>query len=290
MKLLLTIQSFIEKLVQTLATLGKILLLSKTTKKPPKAVHNELVILGNGPSLKDFLTYHRKFLQNKSRLAVNHFADSDAFVEVQPDYYLINVPEFWTNNVDDDVRQRRNNLVKNLIDKTTWQMTLLLGIGAKKSPEWQSILEKNKHIKIFYLNPTPVAGFTRFKHFCYRKQWGMPRPHNVLIPSLIMSINMQFDKIYITGADHNWMKELFVADDNTVYLTQKHFYDLQTAKPGVMKKIGKGKRKMHEILIKFVHSFAGYFDINDYAKKRGVKIINITPNSFIDAFERMKLD
>jgi len=65
---------------------------------------------------------------------------------------------------------------------------------------------------------------------------------------------------------------------------------LQTARPDVMKKTGKGKRKMHEILIKFVHSFAGYFDINNYAKSQNVRIINITPDSFIDAFERMKLD
>ncbi len=290
MKLLLIIQGFFNQLSQSIASIIKVILLSKSTKKPPKATHNEMVILGNGPSLKDFLTYNRKFLQDKSSLAVNHFAGTDAFTEIKPNFYLINVPEFWTDNVDDDVRQRRDNLVKNLIEKTTWKMTFLLGIGAKKSAEWQSISDKNEFITIYYLNPTPVAGFAWFKHFCYQKQWGMPRPHNVLIPSLMMSINMQFDKIYITGADHNWMKELFVADDNTVYLTQKHFYDLQTAQPDVMKKTGKGKRKMHEILIKFVHSFAGYFDINDYAKKRGVKIINITPNSFIDAFERMKLD
>lgn len=290
MQLLLVIQAFFEQFIQSLATLIKVLLLSKSNEKPPVPKHNELVILGNGPSLKDFLTYHRKFLKDKASLAVNHFADSDTFVEIQPDYYLINVPEFWTDNVDDDVRQRRDKLVKNIIEKTQWQMTLFLGVGAKKSKLWQDISKQNKQINIYYLNPTPVAGYAWFRHFCYRKQCGMPRPHNVLIPSLLMSINMQFGKIFITGADHNWMKELFVADDNTVYLTQKHFYDLQTARPDVMKKTGKGKRKMHEILIKFVHSFAGYFDINNYAKSQNVRIINITPDSFIDAFERMKLD
>jgi hypothetical protein len=100
---------------------------------------------------------------------------------------------------------------------------------------------------------------------------------------------MRFSKIYIAGADHSWLTEIFVADDNTVYLTQRHFYDAQIARPDVMKKIGKNKRKLHEILHKFMWSFKAYFDIDQYAKSRNVKIINITEKSFIDAFERMKI-
>jgi len=290
MKLLLTAQSFFGHLSETLATLVKVLLMSKKLPQLPQAKRNDLVILGNGPSLKDFLTYHLHFLKNKDVLAVNHFADTDAFDVVRPNLYLLNIPEFWTDDVDADVLLRRNTLITNLVEKTNWKMTLLLGIGAKKSTPWQQIMHKNKLISVYYLNPTPVSGFVGFRHFCYKKQCGMPRPHNVLIPSLMLSINMHYKQIYVTGADHSWMQELYVANDNTVYLTQKHFYDLRTAKPDVMKKVGKGKRKMHEILIKFVHSFSGYFDIDKYAKSSGVKIINITPNSFIDAFERQQLD
>ncbi len=284
--LLLSIQSFLENLGKSLLSLPKILLWSRKVRLP-KAETDELVILGNGPSLQNFLKNHRDFLNGKQSLAVNHFADTEAFTEVKPDFYVINVPEFWTENIDADVAKKRDKLIKNLAEKTGWDMYLLLGVGAKKSKKWRDF--KNPHLKIRYFNATPVEGFRWFRHFCYRKNCGMPRPHNVLIPSLINAVNMGFKKIYVTGADHSWLEEIFVADDNTVYLTQRHFYDAQTARPDVMKKMGKNKRKLHEILHKFMLAFRGYFDIDDYARSQNVEIINITPNSFIDAFKRQKI-
>ncbi len=288
MKFLLFIQDFLQNTVLSVATVLKVLLLSKPVDLP-EAGSKELVILGNGPSLKDFLKRHKAFLNGKERLAVNHFADTDAYTAIRPEFYMINVPEYWIDDVDVDVIERRNRLVDNLIQKTAWPMHLILGIGAKKSKKWRGMAKQNPHIHLHYINPTPVEGFKSFRFFCYRNNCGMPRPHNVLVPSLIAGINMGFKTIYIAGADHSWLEELFVADDNTVYLTQRHFYDTQTARPDVMKKMGKNHRRLHEILHKFMLSFKAYFDINDYAKQQNVKIFNITKGSFIDAFERLKL-
>ena len=289
MSFLLQIQSFLQAFFASCMSLFKVLIMSRYVKKLPSASQSDLVVLGNGPSLVGFLDQHIDFLINKSVLAVNHFVNTDAYVQIKPTYYLVNVPEFWTDVVDEDVRQKKEQVIADLLKKTQWNMHLFLGIDAKKSEAWHKLSQENKHIKIHYFNTTPIDGFVKFRYFCYQKQCGMPRPHNVLIPSLILAINMKFKNIFVTGADHNWMKSLYVAEDNTVYLTQKHFYDAQTASPDVMKSMGKGQRKMHEILIKFVHAFKGYFDIDAYAKSRNVKIINITPGSFIDAFSRLKL-
>ena len=288
MKYLLFIQDFLRNTVLSVATILKVLLLSKRISLP-KSQHDELVILGNGPSLKDFLKNHQSFLSGKASLAVNHFADTETYTDIKPGFYMINVPEFWIEDVDTDVLTRRNQLIENLVQKTTWKMQLILGVGAKKSKQWQRIAAQNPNIRLHYINPTPVEGFKWFRFFCYRYNCGMPRPHNVLVPSLMSAINMRFKTIYIAGADHSWLEELFVADDNTVYLTQRHFYDAQTARPDVMKKMGKNRRRLHEILHKFMLSFKAYFDLNTYAESRQVKIYNITKGSFIDAFERLKL-
>ena len=288
MKYLLLIQYFLSNTVLSIATIIKVLLLSKRTRLL-KARHKDLVVLGNGPSLKTFLKKQQSFLTGKASLAVNHFADTDAFIAVKPEFYMINVPEFWIENVDVDVLNKRNNLIENLVKKTSWKMNLILGVGALKSEKWQQIAVQNPNISIYYINPTPVEGFKWFRFFCYKHHCGMPRPHNVLIPSLMAGINMKFKTIYVAGADHSWLEELFVADDNTVYLTQRHFYDAQTARPDVMKKMGKNRRRLHEILHKFMLSFKAYFDINEYAKSQNVKILNVTKGSFIDAFERLKL-
>ncbi len=288
MSFLLFIQELLRQTLLSVATIIKVILLSKPTNLP-KAEHDDLVVLGNGPSLKTFLKEHKSFLGGKSCLGVNHFADTSVFTDIKPAYYVINVPEFWTDEVDADVLKKRQTLLDNLIQKTTWQMHLILGMGAKKSEKWRRIAEQNPNIRLDYINPTPVEGFKSFRFFCYRRNCGMPRPHNVLIPSLIAGINMRFKRIYIAGADHSWLEDLFVADDNTVYLTQRHFYDMQTARPDVMKKMGKNHRHLHEILHKFMLSFRAYFDINEYAHKRKTRIYNITKGSFIDAFERLKL-
>ncbi len=288
-KVLVLFQNFVKQFIDSVLSIIKLVLLGRPEKKMPHSKKQELVILGNGPSLKNFLSQKKDFLKDKAILAVNHFADTQEFIVLKPDYYVINVPEFWSDNVENDVLERRDILLKNLKENTQWNMILFLGRGAQKSELWKNLSKENKNIHLHFFNTNPMEGFEFFKFFCFKKGCGMPRPHNVLIPSLILAIRMSFEKIYIAGADHSWMKELFVADDNTVYLTQKHFYDEQTATPDVMKMEGRGKRKMHEILIKFVRAFEGYHIIDKFARKNHIKILNITPGSMIDAFERKKL-
>jgi len=290
MKILLSLQVFFTSLIQSLLTVGKIVILSRFVKLPKaKSSEKEVVILGNGPSLTGFVNEHRYFLDNKLKLVVNHFADTELYESIKPEMYVINAIEFWSEGVDKDVIERRNRLIDNIIKKTQWEMSLFLGMKAKKSKAWKRIEKENKNIKVYYFNVTPVEGFEKFKMFCYKYQLGMPRPHNILIPSIMLVIKMGYKKVYIAGADHSWLQELYVAEDNTAYLNQKHFYDIKTSKPEIMKKAGKNKRKLHEILHKFYLTFKGYFDVANYAKKQGVAIYNVTKNTYIDAFERLKL-
>lgn len=97
---------------------------------------------------------------------------------------------------------------------------------------------------------------------------------------------MGYEKIHLIGADHSWLKDLWVDENNLVMLRQKHFYDETTAKANPMYKKGQDTRKLHEVLQKFVISFEAYFTLEKFATKKGQKIINLTPGSFIDAFER----
>jgi hypothetical protein len=288
-KTLLYIKEFFNNILLSIGSLLKVLLISRPAKQLPLSSHDDLIILGNGPSLKSFLTHHSDFIKNKDLLAVNHFVNTEEYEKWMPSLYLINVPEFWKEDVEEDYKEKRIKIFEDFARKTTWDIHLFLDAGAKKAQYWKTIIQKNPHIKIHYFNPTPIEGFRKFRYFCYDHQCGMPRPHNVLIPSIMTGIHMKYNNIFLVGADHNWMQELFVDDDNTVYLTQKHFYDAQVAKPAVMKKEGKGKRKMHEILTKFMYAFKAYWELNEYAIKKKVQIINITPGSMIDAFKRMNL-
>lgn len=132
---------------------------------------------------------------------------------------------------------------------------------------------------------TPVEGFAPVCHAAFSAGLGTPRPRNVLIPSIMCAIREGFGTIYIAGADHSWTKTLDVDEENRVVSLQPHFYeDNEHEKKRVVTEYH--NYPLHTILKSLYTAFRSYFHIRDYAGSLGVKIINITPGSFIDAFER----
>ena len=116
----------------------------------------------------------------------------------------------------------------------------------------------------------------------------MPRPRNVLIPSIMLGIALGFSTIYVAGADHSWTRTLSVDDDNRVVSIQPHFYKEDEREE---KRVRKDYMNypLHMILQSFYVAFRSYFTIARYARHRSVKIFNITPGSFIDAFPRLNI-
>ena len=151
-------------------------------------------------------------------------------------------------------------------------------------------LATKKNISIVYFNKTPVEGLQSFRNILFKLNLGLPRPYNVLIPSLIKALNLGYKELYVIGADHSWLEELRVNDKNEALLNQKHFYDYQTSKFEPMYHAKRGGKRVHEILYKLMKAFEGYFYIREYAESLGSQIYNATPNSYIDAFERRSLN
>ncbi|MCR9253056.1 MAG: hypothetical protein NXI20_21770 [bacterium] len=299
MNTIVRLRDFIYNWMNTSLSVFRILVLSKFNPKIPKSTFDECVILGNGPSLKNQLE-NRSFLSNKSKIAVNYFARTDEFTEIKPDIYVICSPEYFTAEKKKDYRDQRIITLNAIAEKTTWPMFFVVPALAKKNREWRKPLEQNKNVHIIYMNTTPVEGFNASNNFFFRKLLGMPRPHNVLVPSVWLAINIGFKKIYLAGADHSWLPEVWVTEENEVLLSQKHFYDKQTTsqtsdinkptpKP-MFKGTSEEKRKLHEVLEKFYLSFKSYWVLRSFADNKKVDVYNITKGSFIDAFDRLNID
>ncbi len=291
--MIIAIQTFLNQLGKTILTLIRIILLSKIPQKHPvDNTFEECVILSNGPSLTQSLKDHPEFIESRELFCVNFFAVSDLYEKLKPSLYIIAAPEMGMKNVSTATRERFADLFLKISQKTTWPVVLYLPFSVRKNALFKSNilnpLSRNNNIKICFFNNTPVEGFWLFCVFFFRFNLGMPRPHNVLIPSILLAINLSFSKIYLLGADHSWLNEIHVDENNEVQIHQKHFYDHDTAVPRPMLKKGQGIRRLHEVLIKFVYAFEGYFILEKYAQNRNVKIINATPGSYIDAFERYR--
>ncbi len=285
-------QIFIENFYLSVLSLIKILFLSRFFIGKFKGLRKndlECTILANGPSLSESRT-NAEFLNHKTFMGVNFFPETEMFDKLQPQYLVIAAPELWLEDVEEKFKENSRHLFETISTKVNWEMILFMPVGARKFKEWKKKVEDNNNILIKYFNATPIEGYNFFMHTMFKLNLGMPRPHNVLIPSLMLTINMGFKKIYLLGADHSWLKEISVNNKNQVLINQKHFYDENTSVAKPMNKRGKGTRKMHEVLLKFYYSFYSYFVIKEYAEKKNVEIINSTPASFIDAFERASIN
>jgi len=280
----------ITNLAQTFVSVIRIIFLTRIKKFSKVQINYEdLLILANGPSLNSSIEKHLYFTKNKELLCVNFFPNTSYFENLKPRHYVISAPELWREDAIEPYQKLSSELFSNLAKKTNWQLFMWIPYQAKKYKNWRTHLNSNQNIKISYYNPTPIEGFNWFKRLCFDLQLGMPRPHNVLIPSLMLAIKMGYKNIYIWGADHSWLKEISVDENNRVLVNQKHFYDENISKPQPMNKL-KGTRKLHEVLQKFIYAFKGYFEIDYYAQKKGINIYNATPGSYIDAFKRYKME
>lgn len=273
------IQGFFAELGQTVMSLLKMVLQSRPTERPARVTDaSELVVLGNGPSLRGLIEEQGAFLKGKALLAVNYAVLSDYYVRLQPEYYLVADPAFFCEAAHCD------RLFDNLAARTTWPMHLYLSAGARRSRLWQSKLAGNTHIRVHYFNMTPVEGFRWFTHLAFSRGWGMPRPRNVLIPALMTALRMPFETIYVAGADHSWLKEIWVNEENVVMEDLNHFYDKKGSERYVSSK------HLHDLLLSMHIAFKSYHIIRAYADSRGRKIYNVTKGSYIDAFERKRME
>lgn len=290
MSILLHLQNFLSLNFQTILSLIKICVLSDVFKfKLSKSTDQkkDMIILANGPSLKTDLDKISN-INDYDLLAVNHFAEDILYNTLKPSYYCINAPELFLDVSSVEVEKRRDTLFFNLYSKTSWNLTLFVINNSKNHYKWKNIISDNSNIKIQYYNNTPINGFRFFKFFSWRNNIGMPPPHNVLIPSIIQSINLNYKRILLVGVDHSWLNEIAVTEDNLVLLNQKHFYDRSTSKHMPMIKDSNNIRKLHEILHKFYFTFKGYHQIEDFANNYNVSIFNLTSGSYIDAFKRLE--
>jgi hypothetical protein len=282
------VSTFITNYIQTNLSVVKIFIQSKFfSRKVSYSSLNKCVVLGNGPSLLKEMQTNLDWFITTPKISVNLFVKSEYYIQLKPEFYVINAPEHWFEGVNELGRKATVELYELLAERTTWDMTLLIPYRAKRNSEWIKYIEKNKNIRIVYYNKTPIEGFQWFCNGAYKRRLGMPRPHNVVIPALIHAINIGFKEIYLAGVDHSWLTSLRVEQDNTVTMEHAHVYGTTPTRYPIFAYIDE-KRHLHDMLTKFVNTFKSYFIIKAYAENRGRTIYNITEGSFIDAFEKRK--
>lgn len=275
-----SLSSFLSKSGASLASVAKVLLLSKgASMSSDEGKGRELLIMGNGPSLRKTIDEDLDWLLAHDLMAVNFAALSPDFFRLRPKYYILADGHFFNSlHHDNNVRK-----LWDTFSRISWEMTLL--IPSKFKHLVKPLVMHSKGIRLRFFNLTPVEGFRWLSHLFFSSGLGMPRPRNVLIPAIMEGIRLGFTKIYLCGADHSWTKTLDVDNDNFVVSIQPHFYEDNEEEHKRVRETYKGLR-LHEVMGSMVVAFRSYWTIAGYAKKKNIEIINATPGSMIDAFPK----
>lgn len=259
----------------------KIALQSRRAITPAKADGAALVVLANGPSLRQTVDDHGAELASMATLAVNFFANTPEFRQLKPRYYVLADPHFFRAAGQENVEALWRNLAT-----ADWDMTL--SVPARNLAEARRRLGPDARVRLATFNFVGVEGFGVFEHFVYSHGLAMPRPRNVLVPAVMVGIQAGFTEIYLTGTDHSWLETIRVTDRNEVVSVQPHFYVDSGAERQRIVSEYTGYR-LHDILYSFYVAFSSYHRLRRFADARGIRIYNATPGSYIDAFPRRAL-
>lgn len=234
-------------------------------------------VLGNGPSLRKEFDNNLDQFQNIDNdvFCVNFFCEDPLFYEIKPFNYVIADNIFWKERKD-EYTIKMQDIFFNCMNKVDWNLNLFI---PNDSFRYLKKCITNKNVNLIPYNRTPVDGFKSVRHFIYKKNMGMPRPVNILNAALFLAVNMGYKKVNLYGADHSWISDLFVDDENNVCCYQSHFYGEKTTFKMARGSLALGLRSIADAL-------DSYKLIKTYAESVNCAIINKTIKSFVDIFDR----
>ena len=229
----------------------------------------ELVVLGNGPSLRGLLDGDRAGLRGRDLLAVNFAGRTVEFFDLRPGLYVLADPVFFGGTDDGNVLGLREAL-----GRVDWDMRLFVPWGVDASA-----YEGNGCVRVERFNFLAVEGWGWLERWAWGSGRGMPRPRNVLIPSLMIGLWLGYDVVYVAGADHSWMRTLEVDEGNRVVSVQPHFYADNEEEGRRVAGVYGGVR-LHEVVYSFYLAFKGYHAIRGLADRLGVRGGKVSGDEF----------
>ncbi len=242
----------------------------------------EIDIIVNGPSFTDQADKIKN--NGHDKCMVNFAANTSVFWDIKPSYYCVTDPAFFRNNMEKDVTL----LIENL-KKVDWALTFYVTYYDYKHHIENTELDRFKHVSFVPFHSTAFPFSFRFRKLAYwlfSRGQAMPHTTSVSVPVIMNAINTGYTRINLYGYDQDWIHNVVVDDSNRVCLFDTHYYN-EAGEYRPWLKNPKETFTMYEIMHSQAELFETYWFIRQYIDYLGnVRIINHSPNSLIDAFER----
>lgn len=278
-KFLLTIQFFYK------------LLFREDWSNPFKSLHpdtgKKLKVLANGPSLKQFMNEELScgVRENCEYFGMNSVSTSDAFTVLKPAHYVVSDSIFFHDTAHG--KQRGLSSMQALAEKVDWEMTLYIPWRYRKM-EYVKIVEQNPHIRIIHFHSRRYEGLDSIRNWVFRAGLGNGEYSTVLLNALYVAITLGYKDIELYGADHSFFNNLFVTDNNILCYRYEHFDSQETeVKPMIWHHSpDRDYFNMTLFLEEKYTVFRGHEIMASYAEYMGAHILNCTPGSLLDVYDR----
>ncbi len=241
----------------------------------PRPSKSFLRILGNGNSL---ISVVDNLSSDYDYMVLNSHILHPSYFEIKPIYYVLADPAFFVPRKNYD----GTNIVKKILLETNWKMTLFV--------PWEFAhkvnIKSTQWVTIRYVNQSLYKGPEQYRTYLYEHNLAMPNVNNVLASAIYLSIYLGYAKVELYGVEHSWTKYLYVNKNNQTCIKDSHFYDNKEVEDNIITDVKGKPMKFHEVLKLYADYFPAYWELRQLADMHNCRIINMTSNSFIDAFER----
>ena len=215
-------------------------------------------IIGNGPSLNQL---DLSLLKNDITIAMNRFDQHPILGAWQPNFLCMFDPA--ASFARPDLREQMKTVLKGVTPRDGFFFHISnkpiiesFGIGSHK------VFFAKTNLDVKLLTNTD-------------REWDLTGPvpggWSTSVLALILAMYLGCKEIYMVGMDHNWLAD-------KTYCT--HFYQYQEEEHQTYV-------EMMEYVLKV---FKGYEVIKKYACQRDIRILNATPDSYLDVFPRVKYE
>tara|TARA_Y100001968_G_C19435046_1_gene759160 strand:- start:1608 stop:2444 length:837 start_codon:yes stop_codon:yes gene_type:complete len=216
-----------------------------------------VVILAGGPSLDNKLIDCLKNNREKIEIiAINRYHKNSSSDVLIPDYYIISDPDLLS---DDPVTKKNNIELIDYINATKAKLICpnnknFLSLNQSYIPfnDLELLLSNN-------IDPRNPRGY----------------PSNTAFKALAIAIALGYECIYILGFDYDYVKRIFLDENNKLLFENIHHYNTTISDYSVI----------FESVAHALHWWS--LDYHHLKKLYSSKIHNVTNNSLVDTFNRI---
>lgn len=246
----------------------------------------DVIVLGNGPSLKNDLEKIAQIADQHDFVCVNNFCSSPYYKTFKPNKYIFLDGYFFSENAHPDWIKQREETFKIINECTTWKMQIFLPIWADETILREIIANQNVEIikfKVFENNCKTIKQVLRR----YVTGFFGPQQCNVLIYAIYLAIWAKHKKIKIFGADLSFHNDVQVNQrNNHLEIKFRHFN-----KEEQVERLMKNPEKiepftMAELMQTTADTFRAHEILNIFSNYKNIEIINASSFSMIDAYKR----